>query len=145
MGISERSLKDSILMNIERGVLAATDHTYPRNINRILSTYPRTRGASTQDIMLSRTPFGHTKWVEAVERAGIIDAHSVRATMSGIRAPNLSGSVAEMLPNHHISKPAYIGRIRADGQYEVIWQSNGDIRGGAWSEYLPKHAREGHE
>jgi urea transport system substrate-binding protein len=41
-----------------------------------------------------------------------------------------------MLGNHHITKPVFIGEIQEDGQFEVIWQSDGVVAGDAWSDYL---------
>jgi len=42
-----------------------------------------------------------------------------------------------MLPNHHITKPVYIGEIRADGQFDVVWQTKDLVPGDAWSKFLP--------
>ena len=42
-----------------------------------------------------------------------------------------------MLPNHHITKPVYIGEIRGDGQFDVVWKTKGLVPGDAWSDYLP--------
>jgi len=50
---------------------------------------------------------------------------------------NLSGSMATMFPNHHISKPVLIGKIRDDGQFDIVWQTLGTIIGDAWTDYLP--------
>ena len=30
-----------------------------------------------------------------------------------------------MLPNHHITKPVFIGEIRGDGQFDVVWKTQG--------------------
>ena len=30
-----------------------------------------------------------------------------------------------MLPNHHITKPVLIGEIQDDGQFEIVWQTDG--------------------
>ena len=30
-----------------------------------------------------------------------------------------------MLPNHHITKPVFIGEIKADGQFDVVWKTDG--------------------
>ena len=30
-----------------------------------------------------------------------------------------------MLPNHHITKPVFIGEIQADGQFDVVWKTDG--------------------
>ncbi len=54
-----------------------------------------------------------------------------------VEAPNLTGGMSKMLPNHHITKPVMIGEIRADGQFDVVWQTRGLVPGDAWSDYLP--------
>ncbi len=41
------------------------------------------------------------------------------------------------MPNHHITKPVLIGEIRADGQFESVWQTSGLVVGDEWSDYLP--------
>jgi urea transport system substrate-binding protein len=41
-----------------------------------------------------------------------------------------------MLPNHHITKPVYIGEIRDDGQFDVVWKTDKLVPGAAWSPYL---------
>ena len=28
-----------------------------------------------------------------------------------------------MLPNHHITKPVFIGEIKGDGQFDVVWKT----------------------
>ena len=52
--------------------------------------------------------------------------------------PNLTGGTAKVLPNHHLTKPVLIGEIQADGQFEVVWQTDGDVPGDAWSDVLPE-------
>ena len=41
-----------------------------------------------------------------------------------------------MLPNHHITKPVFIGEIKADGQFDVVWKTDGLVAGDAWSKEL---------
>ena len=41
-----------------------------------------------------------------------------------------------MLPNHHITKPVFIGEIKGDGQFDVVWKTPGLVPGAAWSPYL---------
>jgi urea transport system substrate-binding protein len=79
---------------------------------------------------------GFHMWVEAVKKAGTTDADKVIDTLPGIKVPNLTGGVAEMLPNHHITKPVFIGEVRADGQFDVVWKTPGLVPGAAWSPYL---------
>jgi urea transport system substrate-binding protein len=79
---------------------------------------------------------GFAMWVEAVKKAGTTDPDRVIDALPGIKVPNLTGGTSEMLPNHHITKPAFIGEVRADGQFDVVWKSGGLVAGDAWSPYL---------
>jgi len=79
---------------------------------------------------------GFNLWVEAVQKAGTVDTEKVIAALPGLETPNLTGGVAKVLPNHHITKPVYIGEVRADGQFDVVWKSPGLVPGDAWSDYL---------
>ena len=56
---------------------------------------------------------GFNMWVKAVEKAGTTEVDKVLAALPGLEAPNLTGGIAKMLPNHHITKPVYIGEVRA--------------------------------
>ncbi|MEA2952315.1 MAG: urea transport system substrate-binding protein [Alphaproteobacteria bacterium] len=80
---------------------------------------------------------GFAMWVKAVEKAGTVDADKVIEALPGTKAPNLTGGVSEMLPNHHITKPVFIGEIKADGQFDVVWKTDGLVPGDAWSKELP--------
>ncbi len=80
---------------------------------------------------------GFNLWVKAVEKAGTTDVDAVLAALPGTETPNLTGGIARLLPNHHITKPVYIGEVRADGQFDVVWQTDDLVPGDAWSDYLP--------
>ena len=80
---------------------------------------------------------GFNLWVKAVEKAKSVDVEQVLAALPGLETPNLTGGIARMLPNHHITKPVYIGEVRADGQFDVVWKTNTTVPGDAWSDYLP--------
>ena len=80
---------------------------------------------------------GFNMWVQAVQMAGTTDTDAVAAAMIGLTYPNLSGGVAEMHANHHLSKPVLIGEIQDDGQFEVVWETSDTVIGDAWSDYLP--------
>ena len=79
---------------------------------------------------------GFNLWVKAVEKAGTTDPDKVIAAMIGLETPNLTGGVAKMLPNHHITKPVLIGEIQDDGQFSVVWETAGLVPGDAWSDFL---------
>ncbi|MBW8856914.1 MAG: transporter substrate-binding protein, partial [Bradyrhizobium sp.] len=51
-------------------------------------------------------------------------------------AKNLTGGTSKMLPNHHITKPVFIGEIKANGQFDVVWKTPGLVAGDAWSKEL---------
>ena len=82
---------------------------------------------------------GFEMYVKAVEKAGTTEVDAVRAAMYGIKVPNMTGGMAEMLPNHHLSKPVLIGEIQADGQFDIISQTT-EVAGDAWTDYLAESA-----
>jgi urea transport system substrate-binding protein len=79
---------------------------------------------------------GFNMWIEGVKKAGTTDPSKVIPAMIGVKAPNLTGGVSEMLPNHHITKPVFIGEIEANGQFDVVWKTPGLVPGAAWSPIL---------
>ena len=80
---------------------------------------------------------GFKMWVEAVKKAGSTDPEAVQQSIIGVTVPNLSGGMATMMPNHHITKPVLIGEIQDDGQFDIVWQTSGTVVGDAWSDFLP--------
>ena len=79
---------------------------------------------------------GFDMWVKAVEKVKSTDPDKVIDALPGIKAPNLTGGTSEMLSNHHITKPVFIGEIKADGQFDVVWKTDGLVPGDAWSKEL---------
>jgi len=80
---------------------------------------------------------GFNMWVKAVTKAGTTDPTAVQKAILGVEAPNLSGGMAKMLNNHHITKPVLIGEIQEDGQFATVWKTDSLVPGDAWSDYLP--------
>ena len=79
---------------------------------------------------------GFNMWVKAVEKVKSTDPDKVIDALPGIEAPNLTGGTSKMLPNHHITKPVFIGEVRADGQFDVVWKTPSLVPGDAWSKHL---------
>jgi urea transport system substrate-binding protein len=79
---------------------------------------------------------GFDLWVKAVEKAGTTDPDKVIDAIVGLETGNLTGGTAKMLPNHHITKPVLIGEIQDDGQFAVVWETDAEVPGDAWSDYL---------
>ena len=81
---------------------------------------------------------GFNMWVQAVTKAGSTAPDTVIDTMVGIKQPNLTGGIATMLPNHHLTKPVLIGEIQDDGQFNVVWKTPNLVAAEAWSPYVPE-------
>ena len=90
---------------------------------------------------MEATYIGFKMWAKAVEKAGTAEVDKVRPAMYGMTVPNLTGGTAKMLPNHHLTKPVLIGEIQEDGQFETVWQTDGEVPGDAWTDFLPESAK----
>lgn len=98
--------------------------------------YTKNPDRVTNDPM-EATYIGFKMWVNAVTEAGTTDVDAVEQAMIGQEVPNLTGGIAVMNKNHHLSKPVLIGEIQDDGQFEVVWETDGVVAGDAWSDFLP--------
>lgn len=86
---------------------------------------------------MEATYIGFNMWVKAVEKAGTTGSNAVQDALIGVTVPNLSGSYATMMPNHHITKPVLIGEIQEDGQFQVVDETPTTVVADEWSDYLP--------
>ena len=102
-------------------------HSYIKNDKR-----------TTNDPM-EATYLGFKLWIKAVEKAGTTDTDAVLTAIVGLEEPNLTGGTAKVLPNHHLTKPVLIGEIQDDGQFDVVWKTDTDVAGAAWSDVLPEN------
>jgi urea transport system substrate-binding protein len=84
---------------------------------------------------------GFNMWVQAAQQAGTTDVDAVRQAMYGQKFKNLTGGIAVMNTNHHLSKPVLVGEIQADGQFETVWSTDGVVKGDAWTDFLPESAK----
>ncbi|SDN77360.1 urea transport system substrate-binding protein [Lutimaribacter pacificus] len=82
---------------------------------------------------------GFNMWVNAVTAAETTDVDAVREAMWGQEFPNLTGGTAVMGTNHHLAKPVLIGEILADGQFDIISETD-PVPGDAWTDFLPESA-----
>jgi urea transport system substrate-binding protein len=79
---------------------------------------------------------GFNMWVKAVQKAGTTQQDKVIDALVGVSVPNLTGGYSTMMPNHHITKPVFIGEVKADGQFNVVWNTPGTVVAQPWSPYL---------
>ena len=79
--------------------------------------------------------FGVHVWKQAVEKAGVTDVDAVRKAVYGQKFLAPGGEIMMDEANHHTHKPVLIGEILKDGQFKVVWRSNGLVKPEPWSEY----------
>lgn len=90
---------------------------------------------------MEATFIGFNLWVKAVEKGKSTKTDDVLKNIIGLETPNLTGGIAKMLPNHHLTKPVLIGEIQADGQFETVWKTDSTVPGDAWTDFLPESAK----
>jgi urea transport system substrate-binding protein len=91
---------------------------------------------------MEATYVGIQMWAHAVEQAGTTEVNAVRQAVGYQVMRSPSGfNMALDGKNHHLHKPVYIGEIKADGQFQVVWKTEGPIRAQPWSPYVPDSAK----
>ena len=81
---------------------------------------------------------GINMWKQAVEKAKTTDVDKVIAAMAGQTFKAPSGITSRMdEKNHHLHKAVFIGEVKADGQFNVVWKTPGPVQAKPWSPYIP--------
>jgi len=86
---------------------------------------------------MEATYIGIYMWKQAVEKAKTTNVDKVIAATNGqtFQAPN--GFVVKMDDkNHHLHKPVFIGEVKADGQFNIVWKTKGPIKAQPWSPFI---------
>ena len=66
-------------------------------------------------------------WAQAVQQANTTDTDAVRKALAGQSFAAPEGLVTIDPATQHTAKTARIGKIRADGQFEIVWTSKAAI------------------
>ncbi len=86
---------------------------------------------------MEATYIGIHMWKQAVEKAKSIEPDKVIAATGGQKFNAPDGFEVKMdEKNHHLWKPVFIGEIQGNGQFNVVWKTNGPIRAQPWSQYI---------
>ncbi len=86
---------------------------------------------------MEATYLGINMWKQAVEKAKSTDVDKVRVAMRGQTFLAPGGFMSTMdEKNHHLHKPVFIGEVRADGQFNVVWKTKGPVRAQPWSPFI---------
>lgn len=67
--------------------------------------------------------FGVYLWAEAVKKANSTDVAKVRAAVKGVSFKAPEGMVSINPVNNHTSKIVQIGKVKKDGQFEILWST----------------------
>ena len=86
---------------------------------------------------MEATYIGIHMWKQAVEKAKSTDTDKVIAAMAGQTFKAPSGITSKMdEKNHHLHKSVFIGEIKADGQFNVVWKTPGPVKAKPWSPFI---------
>jgi urea transport system substrate-binding protein len=98
---------------------------------------PNYQTAVTNDPM-EATYVGINMWAQAVAKAGTTEVDKVREALAGQTFEAPSGYTLTMdKTNHHLHKPVMIGEVQDDGQFSIVWQTEGPLRAQPWSPFIP--------
>tara|TARA_B100000686_G_scaffold352544_2_gene454882 strand:+ start:489 stop:1829 length:1341 start_codon:yes stop_codon:yes gene_type:complete len=91
---------------------------------------------------MEATYIGIHMWAQAVEQAKTVNVDAVRQAIGHQTFKAPSGfNITMDAKNHHLHKPVLIGEIQEDGQFEVVWQTDGPVRAEAWSPFIPDSSK----
>ncbi|MBF0550112.1 MAG: urea ABC transporter substrate-binding protein [Deltaproteobacteria bacterium] len=82
--------------------------------------------------------FGVYVWKNACEKAKSFDVDKVVPAILGMKFDAPGGKKMMHATNHHTFKKVYIGEIRADGQFDIIYMSPELVEPEAFSKYIKK-------
>ena len=89
---------------------------------------------------MEATYIGIHMWAQAAAKAKTTDVDKVRTAMYGQTFKAPGGFVSTMdKENHHLHKPVFIGEVKADGQFNVVWKTKGPVVADPWSDYIPEN------
>jgi len=87
---------------------------------------------------MEATYIGVYMWKQAAEKAKSFEVGKVTLAMAGQTFKAPSGIVSKMdEKNHHLYKAVFIGEVKADGQFNVVWKTKGPVKAQPWSPFIP--------
>jgi len=89
--------------------------------------------AVTDDPMMHA--YIHVKlWAEAAKKAESTDVDKVLKAIENLQVPSPVGPYKVDPENHHTWKPVFIGKIREDGQFDIVHRTKQWVRPAPWSD-----------
>ena len=80
--------------------------------------------------------FGVYVWAAACEKAGTFDVDKVRNAVYGMEFDSPGGKKKMHPNNQHTLKPVYVGEILKNGQFKIVYKSDGLVSPDSYSAYL---------
>ena len=80
--------------------------------------------------------FGVYVWKAAAEKAGSFDVDKVRDAVYGMKFDAPGGKKKMDPKNQHTWKPVYVGEIKKDGQFKIIYKTPDLVAPDSYSRYL---------
>jgi urea transport system substrate-binding protein len=71
--------------------------------------------------------FGVYLWAEGVKKANSFDTAKVREAVKGVSYKAPEGLVTIEPANNHTHKIVQIGKARSDGQFDIVWKTDGPV------------------
>src|SRR3954447_4271055 len=106
------------------------------------ASYAKAKKLAAADKPMTNDPMeaayvGFMMWTQAVTKAKSTDTDKVVAAMSGQTYKAPDGFTVKMdEKNHHLHKPVFIGEVKSDGQFNVVWKTPGPVRAQPWSPFI---------
>ncbi len=75
-------------------------------------------------------------WAQAVRQAKSTEATAVRAAAYGQTFDSPAGPIT-IEANHHTLQKTYVGQVRSDGLFDIVWGAEAAIAPDPWSQQLP--------
>lgn len=76
-------------------------------------------------------------WVNALRSGGTRDLSTVKTVLAQQTLAAPEGIVAVDADTRHLWKPVRIGKVRADGQFELVWQSGHSMAPAPFPFFIP--------
>ncbi|HYE04801.1 MAG TPA: urea ABC transporter substrate-binding protein [Planctomycetota bacterium] len=80
--------------------------------------------------------YGVYVWKAACEKARSFEVDKVREAVYGLEFAAPGGAKKMDAKNQHTYKPVYVGEILKDGQFKIVWKSDGLVKPDSYSSYL---------
>lgn len=107
-------------------------------IERFRSRFGRER---VLDDPMEAAYVGVRLWVNALRRADTLDAATMKIALAQQTLSAPEGMVAVDAATRHLWKPVRIGKVRADGQFDIVWQSFGSVAPAPFPSFIPLDQR----